>query len=160
MINNAHPERLHAESDHCEDNIAPCNVFHFPAHHDGRISPLSRYIIPPAAAFVFRALAAKRPCCTALIDELIRLDALIEAKKGLEEPAIIDGMALTHDLILLQIRAIKPATEAYAVLRRSILQEYRPKTTTYSLLPELLGDEQPAREQAAATGASCFKNKS
>lgn len=160
MTNKIHPERHHAMSAGGDGASADCNVVPFPVHHDGRSSPLSRYAIRPASAFLFRALAAKRPRCAALIDELMHLEALIEAKKGLVEPAIIAGMEITHDLILLQIGAMKPETEAYAALRRAILQEYRAKTTTYGLLPELLASAPSLQAQAGAAGASHAENKS
>jgi len=65
MTTKFHSERHQAMSAGRESSPG-CNIVHFPTPREGRGSPLFRYTIPPASAFLFRSLAAKRPHCAAL----------------------------------------------------------------------------------------------
>jgi len=108
-----------------------------PIRHD----PLSRFAIPQNEIDQYRSVAAQPERLDDLINELISLDALIEAKRGRIEPDVLTGMELTYDLVLLQIAAMKPTTEPGALLKWSIL-DYRPKTTAFGNLPDFLVDQQ------------------
>jgi hypothetical protein len=149
------------KSAHYQDNItSSCNVYHFPTPHDPQANPLSRYAIPAGAALLYRSLAGKPPRCEALIAELIQIDALIEAKRGLVEPDILSGMEIAHDLILLQIRATSTSTDPDALLRRSILQGFAPRTGTFGLLPTLLSDERQLQKHRDAPCAAAPQERS
>lgn len=104
-------------------------------------NPLSRFVIPTSEVDHYRMVAAQPARLDDLINELISLDALIEAKRGCIEPDVLTGMELTYDLVLLQVAAMEPATQPGALLKWSIL-DYRPKTNVFGNLPELLVDQQ------------------
>lgn len=106
-----------------------------------RNDPLSRFAIPQGEIDRYRKLAAQPRQLTDLVNALISFDALVEAKRRLIEPDILTGMELTYDLVLLQIAAMEPQTQSGALLKWSIL-DYRPKTTAFGLLPELLAEQQ------------------
>ncbi|MEZ2406104.1 hypothetical protein AB6806_04730 [Bosea sp. RCC_152_1] len=111
-----------------------------------RNDPLSRFAIPQNEVDHYRMVAAQSGRLDDLINELISLDALIEAKRGRIEPDVLTGMELTYDLVLLQVAAMEPATEPSALLKWSIL-DYQPKTKAFGNLPEfLVGQQQRLRK--------------
>jgi hypothetical protein len=108
---------------------------------NSRNDPLSRFAIPQSEVDRYRMLATQPERLDDLINKLISLDALIEAKRGRIEPDVLTGMGLTYDLVLLQVAAMEPATEPSALLKWSIL-DYRPKTKAFGNLPQFLVDQQ------------------
>lgn len=103
--------------------------------------PLSRFKIPPDVLAQYQALGARPPTLEDLINQLISLDVLIEAKKGHVDDVIVAGMEIVHDRTLLQIASMVPLTEPSGLFKYSVLA-YRPRTTLYGHLPGFLAEQQ------------------
>lgn len=103
--------------------------------------PLSRYTITPERVAQYQEVGAQPPSLDELINQLISLDVLIEAKRGHVDRATLAGMEIVHDRTLLQIVAMAPLTQPSGLLKHSILS-YRPRTQLYSHLPAFIAEQQ------------------